>query len=236
MVLLPLSIAAYGVHYAIYGNAHDIFYYLLMDVAFLFVQGLLVTLVIEQLLSARERRAVLMKLNVVMGVFYSEVGTVLLRELSAFDARVGELAPKLLVRGTCSSSDFALMRAAVQNHSRSIDARGGDLGKLKLLLEGKRDFLVRLLENPGLMEHDRFTELLWAVFHLAEELSFRRDLGGLTAPDRRHLEGDIQRALELLAREWLGHVEHLQRAYPYLFSLAVRTNPFDSEARVEVRE
>lgn len=42
--------------------------------------------------------------------------------------------------------------------------------------------------------------------------------------------------LELLAREWLGHVEHLQREYPYLFSLAVRTNPFDAQAAVEVRE
>ena len=29
-------------------------------------------------------------------------------------------------------------------------------------------------------------------------------------------------------------MEHLKTDYPYLFALAVRTNPFDPDARVEV--
>jgi hypothetical protein len=29
-------------------------------------------------------------------------------------------------------------------------------------------------------------------------------------------------------------MQHLQEDYPYLFSLAVRTNPFDPDAKVEV--
>jgi len=33
----------------------------------------------------------------------------------------------------------------------------------------------------------------------------------------------------------LAHMEHLKNEYPYLFSLAVRTNPFDPNASVEVR-
>jgi len=31
--------------------------------------------------------------------------------------------------------------------------------------------LLGLLGNPNLLEHDSFTDLLWAVFHLMEELS-----------------------------------------------------------------
>jgi hypothetical protein len=38
----------------------------------------------------------------------------------------------------------------------------------------------------------------------------------------------------LLVREWLSHMEHLKVDYPYLFSLAVRTNPFDPNASAEV--
>jgi len=38
----------------------------------------------------------------------------------------------------------------------------------------------------------------------------------------------------LLVREWLSHLEHLKVDYPYLFSLAVRTNPFDPNASAEV--
>ena len=39
----------------------------------------------------------------------------------------------------------------------------------------------------------------------------------------------------LLVREWLSYMEHLKSDYPYLFSLAVRTNPFDPNASVQVQ-
>jgi hypothetical protein len=41
------------------------------------------------------------------------------------------------------------------------------------ILLSKRDFLVALMENPNLLEHESFTDLLWAVFHLVEELAVR---------------------------------------------------------------
>jgi hypothetical protein len=41
------------------------------------------------------------------------------------------------------------------------------------------------------------------------------------------LPGDVQRGYVLLIKEWLAYMAHLQTRYPYLFSLALRTNPFD---------
>jgi len=38
---------------------------------------------------------------------------------------------------------------------------------------------LRLLENPVLLEHESFTELLRSVFHLSEELEQRDDFGKL---------------------------------------------------------
>ena len=35
---------------------------------------------------------------------------------------------------------------------------------------------MRLLENPVLLEHQAFTDLLRAVFHLAEELAYRKSV------------------------------------------------------------
>jgi hypothetical protein len=80
------------------------------------------------------------------------------------------------------------------------------------------------------MEHESFTELLRAVFHLAEELSVRDDLSQIPEPDLRHISADIQRAYRLLGGEWLVYMKHLRDNYPYLFSLAVRLNPFNPEA------
>jgi hypothetical protein len=232
LALLFSSIAAYGVHYALFHNGRDIFYYLLMDVAFLFIQVLLMTMVIERLLSARERQAVRKKVNVVLGVFFSQVGTPLINLLGSFDAAVGDLARRLHVGDQATASDFAAMRTAVVTHVSRIDIERGDLGMLRAELLDERNFLMRLLEHPSLLEHDAFTELLWAIFHLAEELSQRQGLSYLPDHDRKHLETDIYRAYHLLLREWIDYVQHLQSDYPYLFSLAVRTNPFDSAASV----
>jgi hypothetical protein len=100
---------------------------------------------------------------------------------------------------------------------------------------GKRDFLLRLLENPNLLEHETFTEHLRAVFHLTEELTSREDLMGLPDTDYAHLSGDIQRAYGLLVHQWLDYMRHLKDNYPYLFSLAMRINPFDQSASPIVR-
>jgi hypothetical protein len=73
------------------------------------------------------------------------------------------------------------------------------------------------------------------VFHLTEELASREDLKKLPHTDYDHLAGDIKRAYVLLVHEWLDYMEHLKDNYPYLFSLAMRTNPFDQDASVIVK-
>ena len=42
------------------------------------------------------------------------------------------------------------------------------------------------------------------------------------------------RARGLIA-EWIAYMRHLKSDYPYLYSLAVRTNPFDPNASAEVK-
>ena len=71
---------------------------------------------------------------------------------------------------------------------------------------------------------------MWSVFHLTDELLQREDFALLPAADLQHLAQDLRRALQLLVLEWLAYMRHLKHAYPYLFSLAMRTNPFDADA------
>ncbi len=46
----------------------------------------------------------------------------------------------------------------------------------------------------------------------------------------------MKRVYGLLTAEWLDYMKHLRDNYPYLFSFAMRTNPFDPDAAPEVRE
>jgi hypothetical protein len=233
-LLVLLSVFFYALHYAIFRDAHHIFIYLLGDIAFVFIEVLLVTLILHQLLAEREKRAMLKKLNMVIGAFFSEVGTPLLVLFRDFDRNTEAVSSQLVVDNEWSPEHFVRMRAVLAEHGYKVDSRAGDLAGLQRLLVEKRSFLLGLLQNPNLLEHEAFTELLWAVFHLAEELSHRPGVANLPENDYYHLSGDIKRAYALLVREWLTHMEHLKSDYPYLFSLALRTNPFDPAASVEL--
>ena len=235
LLLVLLSVFFYSLHYVVFRDAHHIFIYLVGDIAFVFIEVLLVTLIIHHLLSEREKRAMRKKLNMVIGAFFSEVETNLLKFFAGFDKNAEQISKHLIVGNEWSPEHFTQMQVVLSSHDYKIDSRAGDLKGIREFLIGKRGFLLGLLENPNLLEHEKFTELLWAVFHLAEELSHRTTIEGLPETDYYHLSGDIGRSQRLLVREWLSHMEHLKSDYPYLFSLAVRTNPFDPNASVEVQ-
>jgi hypothetical protein len=233
--LVVSSVIAYLVHYVLFRDSRHIFLYLIGDLAFLPVQVLFVTLIVDGLLSKREKTALLKKLNMVIGIFFNELGTPLLHSLASFDRGIGGIRQSLVPTQQWSGKDFTSARERFARYDPVVECEGGPLEELRSYLDGKRSFLLTLMENPNLLEHESFTDLLWAVFHLAQELDARKDLRGLPETDSAHLSGDIQRAYRMLLAEWLSYMRHLKEDYPYLYSLAARTNPFDPEARPEVR-
>ena len=234
-VLIALSAVVYVIHYLLFRDAHHIFIYLIGDIAFVFFEVLLVTLIIHQLLSEREKKARLEKLNMVIGAFFSEVGITLLTYFSDFDPRLDQIRGELIVTKDWSDREFIQMSRRLRDYEYGVDVAKVSLEDLRSFLVGKRNFLLRLLENPNLLEHESFTELLRAVFHLTEELGNREDIKALPETDYKHLGGDIKRAYLQLVRQWLDYMKHLKGNYPYLFSLAMRTNPFDQEASTIVK-
>ena len=234
-VLVALSAVCYLIHYAIFRDARDIFFYLILDIAFVFIQVLLVTMIIHEVLRLREKRALLEKMNMVIGAFFSEVGTRLLGELAACDPDADRIRLELIVTGHWTNDQFGHAKRRIRGYEYAINPGCGDLAAMREMLIGRREFLLRLLENPNLLEHDTFTNLLMAVFHLTEELAARSDVRQLSETDRLHLANDMKRVYSLLTAEWLEYMEHLRKNYSFLFSFAMRTNPFDPSAAPEIR-
>jgi hypothetical protein len=233
--LIVLSLVLYVLNFAIFRDARSLYFYTLLNLAFAPLEVLVVGLVINRLLAAREKRSLLHKLHMVIGVFFAEVGTGLIRELNGFDADFDAIRGHLLFTADWAGSDFVRAEKAIGSAQTGIDSRNCDMDPLRRFICAKRDFLLALLGNPTLLEHERFTEMLWAVFHLMDELQSRSELRDLPDPDMDHLTLDMRRAYSQLLAEWLEHVRHLKSVYPYLYSLAVRTNPFDPAADVEMR-
>ncbi len=235
IILIFISATAYYIHFLIFRDLHHILIYLVGDIAFVFLEVLLVTLVLHNLLEIRECRTRLEKLNMVIGAFFSEVGTRLIILFQELDQPNG-LKTELNFNDQWNRLDFNRVRNRIVSYQISPDTRKGDLEGLRSFLIQKREFLLRLLENPNLLEHELFTDLLWAVFHLTEELESRTHLDHLSREDHEHLANDIKRAYGHLLREWINYIEHLKNNYPFLFSLSSRTNPFNPDARVEIGE
>jgi len=235
IVLVVFSVVVYFIHYLIFRDTHHIFIYLIGDIAFVFFEVLLVTMIIHRLLGEREKRNRLEKLNMVIGVFFSELGTDLLASFSDCDPKLDQIRKELVVTSNWTDQEFDVMSRHLKSYDYNIDIQKVNLEGLRTSLKEKRDFLLRLLENPNLLEHEEFTELLRSVFHLTEELVKRLNFMELPQSDLNHLAGDIKRAYVHLINQWLDYMRHLKNNYPYLFSLAMRTNPFDREASCIVK-
>jgi hypothetical protein len=233
--LVLSSLVLYIFHYMIFGDIHHILIYMVGDLAFLPIEVLVVTLIIHRLLGEREKRTLLEKLNMVVGAFFSEVGTGMLTYLSDFDPELEEIRKDLVVTQNWSDQDFSSVSNRLRGYDYHIDAQGIGLQELSSYLRDKRNFMLRLLENPTILEHESFTGLLRSVFHLTEELTQRGELKHLPETDLKHLAGDIERVYSSLVYQWLDYMRYLKDSYPYLFSLALRTNPFDQNASLIVK-
>jgi voltage-gated potassium channel len=190
----------------------------------------------ELMLAKREFETRMEKLNMVIGVFFSEVGLGLLALFLRYDSGFERIRPELQVKAKWSEKDFNRAGIDSLNHHYEVDMTKVDLALLKGFLLDKRNFHLRLLENPVLLEHQSFTDLLRAVFHLTEELAYRNSLINLPKADTDHMATDIKRAYHLMVSEWIAYMKYLKNSYPFLFSLALRTNPFDPTASVVISD
>lgn len=233
---LTLSTVIFTIDYLIFRDAAYIFRYLLAALGFLPISVFLVTIVLNQLMGSREKNARMQKLNMVIGAFFSHVGTDLLKVFSISDLGSEQFGKDLRVNSYWSGEDFSRVKSKLEQIKLDVKVNSAYLEELQRFLTSKRDYFLRLLENPNLLEHETFSELLWAVFHLTEELDSRSDLKKLSTSDYSHLGGDIKRVYILLIAQWLDYMQHLNKNYPYLFSLAIRKNPFNPKASVEITE
>jgi len=237
LALVAASVLTYGLHYLLFRDLRHIVLYLIGDIAFMFINVLVVTLVIEQILARREKRALMKKLNMVIGTFFSDIGLELIKKFAVFVENADQLGRQLEFNGRWQKKDFARAMEVAKNFSYKTCVSPATLRELGQILFQHRPFLLRLLENPNLLEHDRFTDLLWAVFHLMEELGMRDEsFEHLPQADYLHLAGDVKRAYSQIAIEWLAYAIHLKENYPFLFSLAARTNPFSQAPSAIVKE
>lgn len=196
LLLVAMSFGIYLFQVTQFNSLKNTTFYFLQDLAFLPFQVAIVTIALKRIISAQEKRIRLKKMNMVISSFFGEAGTDIILKLIQFNPMVENLHSQLEITGEWGSRDFQKAVKLVKGYDFAIDSKAGNLVALKDLLLEKRYFLLSMLQNPNLLEHETFTDMLWAVFHLTDELVARDSFSDLPDTDLDHLSIDIKRALQ----------------------------------------
>ncbi len=226
VVLLLTSVFFYVINYLTLHDTTFIEKYLLAQLGFLPISVLLVTVILNSLMTMRERREKMEKLNIVIGTFFAEIGKDLLRYLSKYDKNIEDIATEILHVENFENEDFERLKEIMNTRKFEINFSKINLYELRKFLLENKEFAVNLLDNPMLVEHETFTDLLWNVLHVTEELRRVINFDNLSEEDRDDIKGDLEKMYRLLSYEWLNYVHYLRDNYPHIFVYEAKTNPF----------
>lgn len=242
IILIIAAILMYAFAFVFLNEPDKVFFYIVIDCAFIPIDVLIVVLVIESVIEKKEKKAVLDKLDMILGLFFSEIGNNLLEIISNVNAENDEIIKSLKDIDKWSEKDFEKAYKYIDDYGVIFkpDIHPSEVPDfiltIKRIITGKRGFLIDLIENPNILEKDSLSNLLLAIFHLNDELALRTDIEKINSKDLNHLINDINRIYSRLTYEWIKYLEYLNENYPYMSSLALRTNPFNPEIDVYITD
>ncbi|PAB58996.1 hypothetical protein [Anaeromicrobium sediminis] len=232
--LLGLSLILYTLHYLAFRDMHHILVFSFEHVAFIPIEVLLVTLIIEGAIERKEKMKIMEKLNTLIGLFFSELGLKVLKDFISADPNIDKIRERLIIYKDSEDEIFKELKTLADDYEYDVDVEKINFLELKEFLNSHRNFLMGMMQNPYLLEHDTFTDLLKAVFHLQEELNFRSSMNEIKEKDKEHLKGDVIRIYKLITYEWVVYMEYLKTEYPFMYATALMNNPFDKRSVDEI--
>lgn len=237
--LIGLSVLLHYMHFLVFKDMHHIMIFLVADIAFIPLEVFFVTVVLDKMIEKREKLHLIEKLNMLVGLFYSQLGLNVFKQFIEADEAIANLSSNCKVSASSKIEDFRSTEEFLNNHSHHINIKKIDFVKLNNEINESKDLLVSLIANPSLLEHESFSELLMSIFHLQEEFAMRdinSDQSKMGKHDIEHLTVDCIRAYKNISIEWLKYIQHLKVNYPYLYVTALIKNPYDFRNQDEIEK
>lgn len=241
IIMVIAIIVIYGSNILILKDPEHVISYIWTHLGFIPVDILIVAFVLDEIISKKEKEAMMEKLDMIMSTFFSEIGNELIGQFSSVNQYKADTNDLESIKNW-TDKDYENKLKEIKNVNIPFKAdvapqdREEYLTNIRNILIEKREFIVGLINNPNLLEKEEFSELLIAILHLDEELEHRPDLSKVSDIDFNHLNGDMERIYNKLVHEWIYYLKYLNKHYPYMIALIVRTNPFDDNADVYVKE
>ncbi|MDU1539260.1 MAG: hypothetical protein E6902_06530 [Paeniclostridium sordellii] len=216
-ILIALSSIMFFIHYLIFGQALNTAYYSLMNLCFIPINSLVVTIMLEKLIDYRAKKDRIEKINMLVGIFFTEVGGKLMHFIIDADKDAKNYITNF--------EDLNKIKKSLYEYDYKVDMNYIDLCTIKNILVEHSNLFVTLISNESILQHQIFTDLLMSVIHLRDEIIFMEKDNELE-PNINHLENDVIRVYKNISIQWISYLEYLQKSYPFLYNNAIRVNPF----------
>lgn len=238
IALILLTILIYFLKIVIIGDEGEsnTLTYIFNALGFLPLNVLFVTLIISGLLSRMEKQRRAEKMRMVLGIFFSEIGSDLVNIFVKCDSSCSKIRDALKVKTDWTKADFKNAADQISMICPTAKPCVEDFEHIRDKLAEKRDFILRIIENPVFLENEEISRIMQNILHISDELNLRKDLHSLPKSDLNHLSGDVNRVYCDLMKLWLTNMEYLSENYPHLFSLSIRASPFSEENNPIVME
>ncbi|CEN84891.1 hypothetical protein GOD95_02960 [Paeniclostridium sordellii] len=216
-ILIALSAVMFLIHYLVFGQALNTAYYSLMNLCFIPINSLVVTIILEKLIDYRAKKDRIEKINMLVGIFFTEVGGKLMHLIIDSDKDAKNYITNF--------EDLNNIKKCLNEYDYKVDMNNIDLCSIKNILLENNNLFVTLISNENVFQHQIFTDLLMSVVHLRDEIIFMEKDDSLEL-NINHLENDVIRVYKNISIQWISYLEYLNKSYPFLYNNAIRVNPF----------
>lgn len=216
-ILIALSAVMFLIHYLVFGQALNTAYYSLMNLCFIPINSLVVTIILEKLIDYRAKKDRIEKINMLVGIFFTEVGGKLMHFIIDSDKDAKNYITNF--------EDLNNIKKCLNEYDYKVDMNNIDLCSIKNILLENNNLFVTLISNENVFQHQIFTDLLMSVVHLRDEIIFMEKDDNLEL-NINHLENDVIRVYKNISIQWISYLEYLNKSYPFLYNNAIRVNPF----------
>ena len=216
-ILIALSAVMFLIHYLVFGQALNTAYYSLMNLCFIPINSLVVTIILEKLIDYRAKKDRIEKINMLVGIFFTEVGGKLMHLIIDSDKDAKNYITNF--------EDLNKIKKCLYEYNYKVDMNYIDLCAIKNILVEHNNLFVTLISNESILQHQIFTDLLMSVIHLRDEIMFM-EKDKESGFNTNHLENDVIRVYKNISIQWISYLEYLSKSYPFLYNNAIRVNPF----------
>lgn len=150
--LVLLSLILHFIHVLIFKDVHHTMIFLVADIAFIPMEVFFTSMILERMLERREKEHDKEKLNMLVGVFYAEIGTQLLAYFVEQDDRVS-ICKKLRIQdpSVWDEEYFKRLQQLNSTYHYEVSLAKVNLVDLKQMLHEGKNLLITLMTTEVYM-------------------------------------------------------------------------------------